>query len=203
MGAFHIVFIAVNLAIPGWLYFRSSNDSKPKISWDTFEEQMDHIVTATGDFGGCNKDEVVKVFYQLCERSMDEWTEKDSVIMERAAPDIVFTCEVRSDATFVQWRVEQSSEYDLNCQPARNVASDNASPAFVFDRKGELSAIEFGARTGERQSINVANCKKKMKLAQSRGTSEFPRLKSDPRDVATANRMCAQFIKQQGLGKSE
>lgn len=162
---------------------------------------MEKIVAASGDFGGCSKDEVVDVFRHLCEKSMEQWTDQDSVIVERAAQDIVFTCEVRNDVSFVQWRIERSDEYDLNCAPSRKIANDSASPAFVFDKKGELTAIEFYARSGERQSVNIANCRRKLKLALSRpvnGTGmqivdRMPRLKSDPRDFRRANRLCYEY----------
>lgn len=200
MGPVHIVFILINLAVPSWLYFRSDHDG-PDIAWGQFEDNMEKIVATSGDFGGCSKQEVVAVFRQLCEKSLEQWTDADSVIVERAAPDIVFTCEVRNDASFVQWRIERSDDYDLNCTPSRKIASDNASPAFVFDKKGELSAIEFFARTGERQSVNIANCRRKLKLALSRpprGTGmelvdRMPRLKSDPRDFRRANRLCYEY----------
>lgn len=201
MGPVQIVFIIVNLAVPGWLYFRNGESQGPDMAWSKFEDNMEKIVAATGDFGPCDKDDVVKIFRDLCQESLDRWTEKDSVIMERAAREIVFTCEVRSDASFIQWRRELSQEYDLKCQPARAIASDQTSPAFVFDKKGGLSAIEFFARDGDRQSVNVANCRRKLKLALDRGTrgsgmqivDRLVRLKSDPIDVITANRMCYQY----------
>lgn len=171
------------------------------MNWNKFEDNMEKIIAASGDFGSCDKKKVVEVFRSLCEKSMEQWSEKDSIIVERAAPDIVFTCEVREDASFVQWRIERSDDYDLDCAPSRKIASDSASPAFVFGKKGDLSAIEFSARTGERQSVNVANCRKKLKLALSRpanGTGmqmvdRMPRLKSDPKDFRRANRLCYEY----------
>ncbi len=200
MGAVHIVFIVLNLAVPSWLYFRTSNEN-PKLNWSKFEDNMERIVASTGDFGTCNKEQIVDLFVDLCERSMDEWTSEDSVIMERAAANIVFTCEVRNDASFVQWRLEPSEQYDLNCHPARKLASESASPAFVFDKQGELTAIEFFARNGDRQSINTKNCRRKLELALKKPAhtggsniaDSLPRLKSDPRDHVTANRMCFEY----------
>ncbi len=171
------------------------------MDWSQFEDNMEKIISASGDFGGCSKAEVVSVFRDLCEKSLEQWTDQDSVIIERAAPDIVFTCEVRNDASFVQWRIEPSDDYDLKCTPSRKIASDNASPAFVFDKKGDLAAIEFFARTGDRQSVNIANCRRKLKLALNRPISgtgaqvvdRLPRLKSDPRDFRRANRLCFEY----------
>lgn len=204
MGIIPIAFILINLAVPGWLYFRTGEKTEstdPQMNWSHFQDNMEKIVGAAGDFGPCDKKQIVRVFRDLCERSMDAWTEKDSVIIERAARDIVFTCEVRNDVSFVQWRYEASDQYDLNCEPARKIASDTAAPAFVFNHKGDLSAIEFFARSGERQSVNVANCRRKLKLALSRPASgsgmtivdRMPRLKSDPRDFVMANRVCYEY----------
>lgn len=202
MGPFHIVFIVINMAIPGWVYYRSS-DAKdtPHIKWSPWQDNMERIVGASGGFDGCSKQDVVRYLRQLCEKSMERWTEEDSVIVERASSTIVFSCEVRSDATFVQWRLEPTEDPDIKCQPVRGDGSMQAAPAFVFDQKGLLSAIEFSARNGERQTVNAANCRRKLQLTLGRKirttsmneVDRMPRLKSDPRDYVMANRMCFEY----------
>ncbi len=190
------------MAIPGWIYFRGADShDTPYIKWKPWQHSMEQIVDASGGFEGCSNTDVVRYLRQLCEKSMEEWSEKDSVIMERASSTIVFSCEVRSDATFVQWRLENSEDADIKCQPTRGEDSIKAAPAFVFDRKGILTAIEFSARDGERQAVNTANCRRKLKLTLERNiktttwdeVEHMPRLKSDPRDYATANRMCFEY----------
>lgn len=201
MGAFEIIFIAINIAVPSWLYFRSSeSNDTPKIKWSRFEENMTKIVASGGGFEGCATTDVVQYMKDLCEKSMDKWTDKDSIIIERASVDVVFSCEARADATFVQWRLEPSGDADLKCQAPHSGDGINHTPAFVFDRKGELHSIEFDAENGERQSIKIANCRRKLELTLKRGTKlgkdwidTMPKLKSDPSDVVTANRVCAEY----------
>ncbi len=202
MTPFHIAFILFNMAIPGWIYFSSSvSTDTPYIKWKPWQHSMEQIVEASGGFEGCSDSDVVRYVRQLCEKSMEEWTEKDSVIMERASSTIVFSCEVRSDATFVQWRLEATEDADIKCQPVRGGESIKASPAFVFDRKGLAVAIEFSARNGQRQAVNTANCRRKLKLTLERNiktttweeVERMPRLKSDPQDFAMANRMCFEY----------
>jgi len=202
MGPFHIIFILVNMAIPSWVYMRSADTKDtPRLKWDPWEENMERIVDVSGGFEDCSNADVVRYLRELCEKSMERWTEQDSVILERASSTVLFSCEVRSDATFVQWRLEETEDFDIKCQPGRNRASVGAAPAFVFDQKGALSAIEFSARNGERQSVNAANCRRKLQLTLDRKVrtdtqavvDKMPRLKSDPIDWVMANRMCFEY----------
>lgn len=190
------------MAIPGWVYMRSADTADtPRLKWDPWEENMEKIVEVSGGFRGCSNDDVVRYIRELCEKSMERWTEQDSVILERASSSILFSCEVRNDATFVQWRLEENDDFDIKCQPGAHLDAIAAAPAFVFDQKGALTAIEFSARNGERQSVNSANCRRKLKLTLNRrvktdnqaAIDRMPRLKSDPQDFVMANRMCFQY----------
>lgn len=179
----------------------SDSEDTPRLKWGPWQENMERIVDVSGGFEGCTNEDVVRYVRQLCEKSMEQWTEKDSVILERASSSLLFSCEVRSDATFVQWRLESTEDPDIKCQPGKNHQNIAASPAFVFDRTGALSAIEFSARNGQRQSVNTANCRRKLKLTLNRNikpssieaVDKMPRLKSDPSDFVMANRMCFEY----------
>lgn len=202
MTPFHIIFILVNMAIPGWVYFRSADSpDTPRLKWSPWQDSMERIVEVSGGFKDCTNGDVVRYIRQLCEKSMDQWSEKDSVILERASSSILFSCEVRTQFTLVQWRLEQTNDPDIKCQPGKNQENIAASPAFVFDHKGFLTAIEFSARNGERQAVNTANCRRKLQLSLSRnekptnldGVDHMPHLKSDPTDYVMANRMCFEY----------
>ncbi|MGE4132197.1 MAG: hypothetical protein AB7F86_11205 [Bdellovibrionales bacterium] len=194
MGVVQIVFVLVNLAVPGWLYFRSSdNPNKPHIQWGAFENHLESIVKSSGGFAPCDDDQVVVYIRQLCETSMDRWTDLDSVIVERAAPHVVFSCEVRLGETYVQWRLEDTPDPDIQCGVENRIASVEPSPAFVFSREGELTDIEFSSRQGDRQTVPVKNCRRKLQLALKRRSKRLLRLKSDPMDFSTANSMCYNY----------
>lgn len=202
MGPVHIIFILINMAIPGWIYFRTTeSQDTPHIKWGPWQDNMERIVEVSGGFQNCSRDDVVRYLRDLCEKSMERWTDEDSVIVERASSTIVFSCEVRADATFVQWRLENTEDPDIKCQSGKNQQNIAAGPAFVFDHMGELKAIEFSARNGERQSVNTANCRRKLQLTLTRNVKpdnpeavdRMPRLKSDPRDYVMANRMCFEY----------
>jgi hypothetical protein len=192
------------MAIPGWVYLRSSESADtPYLKWGAWEENMDKVLEASGGFDSCTNQELISYLRQLCEKSLERWTEKDSVVVERASDSVVLSCEVRSDVTFVQWRLESSSEGDIKCQPGTHKTAMQAEPAFVFNKKGELAAIEFWARNRERQSVNTANCRRKLKLAEDRklktdsmeAVDKLPHLKSDPKDYVMANRICFEYVR--------
>jgi hypothetical protein len=190
------------MALPGWIYLRSSQrDDTPLLKWSAWEDSMEKIVEGSGGFSDCSNGDVVRYLRQLCEGSLERWSKDDSVVLERASNSVVFSCEVRSDVTFVQWRLENSSDGDIKCRPGPHKQAMEAEPAFVFDKKGELNAIEFWGRNRERQSVNAANCRRKAELTVSRNVKtesmeavdRLPRLKSDPQDWVMANRMCFQY----------
>ncbi len=179
----------------------SVREDVPRLKWASFEDNMERVIEAGGGFDGCSSSDVVQVLRQLCETSLERWTETDTVILERASNSIVFSCEVRADVTFVQWRMETSSDGDLKCNPGPHLEALRAEPAFVFGKKGDLEAIEFWGRNGKRQSVNTANCRRKLQLTLSRkvktdsmsSVDHMPRLKSDPQDHVMANRICFEY----------
>lgn len=189
-------------AVPGWVYMRSSErEDVPRLKWSAFEDNMSKVIEAGGGFEGCATSEVVQRLRELCETSLERWTEKDSVILEMASPSIVFSCEVRSDVTFVQWRLEHSPTGGLKCQPGPRADMIKTEPAFVFGKKGDLESIEFWGRNGKRQAVNTANCRRKLQLTLKRNLAtasvsavdRMPRLKSDPQDYVMANRICFEY----------
>lgn len=204
-----IIFIALNVAVPSWLYFSSKDaGDTPRIKWAPFEENLTRVVKASGGFDGCPDSDVVQYIRNLCERSQDKFKGNDSVIIERASSDTVFSCEARADATFVQWRVEPSQEADLPCTSRPQKDSLSHEPTFVFDRVGELMAIEFDAQNGERQAVKSVNCAKKLELVSKKTLSgkgrlaaELPRLKSDPPDYLMANKICIDYHVAEGWEK--
>ncbi len=207
MGPVQIVFILINLSIPAWLYFRSSDaGTNPRISWSRFESNMEKIIEASGGFAPCSTDDVVEYLRDLCEKSMERWSPEETTVVERAAAEVIFSCEVRLDATFVQFQLENSTEdFDLKCGLPASYKHLYPTPAFVFDRKGDWVAIEFYARNRQRQSVPMANCHRKLQLALARAERgqriRFMRLKGDPPDWAMANRMCFEYGTDEGWKK--
>ena len=92
MGAFQIIFVAINLALPYWLWTRSTSTSPP-VKWEAFEGQLGRVLDASGGFE-CETGEIVALIKDLCERSGKRLGESESVAFELPAANILYSCEM-------------------------------------------------------------------------------------------------------------
>ncbi len=179
----------------------ADTSDSPEMKWNVWQDNLEKVLDASGGFRNCSDSEVIRIFRELCEKSMAQRMDHDTTMIEQASSSVVFSCEAFEEVTFVQWRLEQSEDGNLNCQPGKHREALEAAPSFVFSKTGALVSIEFSARNGERQMVNLANCRRKVELTVKRNIQtpdmasidKLPRLKSDPSDYVMANRMCFEY----------
>jgi hypothetical protein len=196
-----VAFVLVNLAVPYWIWTSKSVNNLPTVERDAFRKHLFEISEASGGFAPCGTDDVVETISELCDKSRRKYTEKESTAFDRAAVDVVFSCEVQKDAVKVQWLPERSADHDMNCEADRDELMAYA-PTFVFNLKGQIRQIEYSTPDGGRQTAPMKNCRLKLKaLKAMNGTptsrEEFVRrlghLGGDPPDWRTENLMCLEY----------
>ncbi|MGE0529344.1 MAG: hypothetical protein AB7G93_08325 [Bdellovibrionales bacterium] len=202
MGVVQIVFFAINLAIPAWLWMGSSSSDLPTVEWNQWKINLERLIAAQGGFAACSRRDVVDAFLSLCRSSRDLWNKEKSTEVERAGTGVVYTCEVRTSSLVVSWFTQENPKADLACKaPLRSLGLET-DPSFHFNLQGDLQWIEFSSRAGDRQALSVTTCRRKLKKADT----IFPRPRDpevfvkalgtesgDPSDALTANRLCLAY----------
>jgi hypothetical protein len=213
MGPFQIAFVAINLMLPAWLYFRSDSMG---VKWDAFDKTMARLIDASGG-ANCDTDDIVDKVNEICLKSGRKSTKNDTVVLERDIGAMTYSCEWRRESIAVKLTHAVEADRKPECVLKDPFSVYNSQPGFVFTPKGFVNSISFDSSSGERQVIPVSNCRRKLKaLKGNYPTMEsleaaMPDAPNDPPDRKTANRMCWVFdaapgwaaFRRRYLGKSE
>jgi len=213
MGPFQIAFIAMNLILPAWLYIRSDTLG---VKWETWEQSMTRLINASGG-ANCPTEDIVSKIEDLCKKSGRKASKQEAVIMEQDIGASTYSCEWRRETMSV--KISRAAEKDVKdeCVLKDSRSTLTVQPAFVFNPKGFVSSISFDGADGERQTIAISSCRRKLKRLKGEASSSeeleatMPAAPNDPPDYRIANRMCWVFdaasgwkaIRQRYPGKSE
>lgn len=213
MGPFQIAFVAINLMLPAWLYFRSDSNG---VKWDAFDKTMARLIDASGG-ANCDTDDIVDKVHELCVKSARKASKNDTVVLERDIGATTYSCEWRRESLMVKFSHAAEADRRPECVLKDSFAVLTQQPAFIFTPKGFVNSMSFDSAGGERQIIPVTNCRRKLKKLKGEfATADeleaaIPEAPNDPSDRKTANRMCWVFdaapgwaaFRQRYLGKSE
>jgi hypothetical protein len=200
MGVFQILFIAINVAFPVWLWTRTSTE-KSQTDWPVFERNLARVVESDEGFPGCNSFDIVDIFHQLCEKSFQESNGGQTLPMERASAQVVFSCIYKKDNINISWRLEEGHPVEMSCADPGGVVIGHG-PGFNFNSAGKIKSIEFYNEDNERESVPYRNCR--VKAARIKKMSAPPatlpeflqalgKTAGDPPDFYHANMMCFTF----------
>lgn len=201
MIVFEVAFLLVNLAVPYWIWTSKSTSTLPKVAHESIKKTVHELSEAAGGFAPCDSTDVADLIDDLCEKSREKWTEKESVAFERAAANVVFSCEVKKGEVNVQWLPNSDGDHDLNCIADREQLMAYG-PTFVLNLKGQMRRIEYSTPEGGRAATPMLNCRQKLKRA--RGFTRIPastdafldalgNIPNDPPDYLTGNLICLGF----------
>ncbi|MGZ3723932.1 MAG: hypothetical protein ACXVA9_13405 [Bdellovibrionales bacterium] len=200
MGIFQILFIAINVAFPVYLWTRTSTE-KSKTDWVAFERNLSRVVESDEGFPGCSTFDVVDIFHQLCESSFQKSKKGPSLIMEKTSSQLVFSCRYNKDTITVAWRLEDGRPVEMGCNDPGGVVVGHG-PGFNFTPQGRIKSIEFFNEDNEREQVPYRNCRVKAERIKSitkppERLVEFLQLlgkaPGDPPDFYHANMMCFTF----------
>jgi hypothetical protein len=200
MGVFQILFIAINLAFPVYLWTRTSTE-KSKTDWMTFDRNLTRVVESDEGFPGCSTLDVIDIYHQLCEASFQNITKGPMLPVERAGKDLVFSCLYTKDNIAVSWRLEEGRKPEMDCkEPGGQVVGHG--PGFNFNSQGKLKSIDFFNQDNERERVPYRNCR--VKAGRIKAITSAPptvgeflmqlgSAPGDPPDYYHANMMCYTF----------
>lgn len=202
MGVFQIIFIALTVAVPSWLYTRTDHDKRSEIDWTTLEKNLARLIESDEGFPDCSTLEVVDVIHNLCDHSRRNFHEGNPMPVEQASKQVVFSCFVQKDLIQVGWHLEENPDSQLACrEPGGEVI--RLAPEFIFNNKGRMSSIEFSNGEKTRESVPYRNCRVKASVAKAMDISSTQELGAflqalgqtpgDPFDYASANLICLTF----------
>ncbi len=200
MGIFQILFIAINVAFPVYLWTRTSTE-KSKTDWIAFDRNLSRVVESDEGFPGCSTFDVVEIYHQLCEDSFKKSKDGQSLLAEKIGPTLVFSCLYHKDTITVAWRLEEGRKAEVECKDPGGVVVGHG-PGFNFNVEGKLKSIEFFNEDNERELVPYRNCRIKAARVKTLNSSP-PRLveflqwigktPGDPPDFYHANMMCFTF----------
>jgi hypothetical protein len=201
MGVFEILFVAMTIALPTWLWTRASTE-KAKTDWTVWEKNFARIVESDQGFPGCPTLNVIDTYRDLCQASQQREAEGHPIAVERASPKVVFTCLFAKKNINVAWRLENSSSgTTLDCgDPGGHIME--LGPGFNFNLDGRIKSFEFWSQDNDRESIPYRNCRIKAGRAKSITPppptlrdflQKLGRIDKDPGDFLDANLMCLVF----------
>jgi hypothetical protein len=222
MGVFQIIFIAVNLSIPYWLWSRSSREpEQPKIKWEALGANLHRILESSGGYT-CAPSKVVDRVRELCEQSEEKLTDKTTLAFEQIISNMLYRCEVKKSSVAITITPlvgeNGDEEMDDECTAFDSYQTLAMNPEFLFTYSGFVNRMSFSSGPTTRQMVLISNCRKKLKVARSIAAadqSEFVerlgQLPNDPSDFHSANRLCLIYdsapgwmeVRQQYLEKSE
>lgn len=202
MGAFQIIFVLVNIAIPVWLLMDHRKEGLD-IEWGVLAGNIERMISDHSEMRGCSPREVSEHILSICQNSYGKMEKKRSFVENGVASEAQFACRVSDRAIAVHWRPKQFTDEDIKCQMVNSDAL-RANPEFTFDLKGRYSNIYFTNSTGEREFISVRNCRLKLRdlmkseVAKKTFSEEnllqmMPAQVRDPSDALTANQMCLHY----------
>ncbi len=201
MGAFQIIFVAVNLIVPYWIYkSRTSSDAAPAIQfdWNKWEYTMGSTLLASGGFN-CPVADVMRDVRDLCQKSEDKWDGKSMSYFEQAIGNSLISCGARGDGLDVQISRPDTYE-DETCMATDRSDTIGLAPIFEFNLKGLLRAISFTGPNNDVQKIKILSCRKKLKRLKGVKAATFEELVSkmgsdpgDPPDQQSANHLCVVY----------
>jgi hypothetical protein len=200
MGVFQVIFVAINLYVPYWVWSNSSRE-KSKVEWTTLEKNVARLIESDEGFPPCETLQVVDIFHELCETSMGKLKDTQSTRVERASKQVVFHCEFRKNEINIGWRLESSNDAKLECgEPGGDVIA--FTPSFNFTHTGRMKSIAFIGQGSQVQAIPYRNCRAKAsRLATLRPSprdlddflSSVGKTEGDPPDYLRANLLCLTF----------
>lgn len=215
MGPFQIAFIAVNLILPTWLYFRT--DTTSKVEWKILEKNIGRLIDSGGG-ANCETDKISDKVIELCKKAVRKQDNSEIIVFEQDIGDHTYACEARQNSISLTIHRAEVADPDRACilnDPHNTIAQ---SPGFVFTMKGFVNSMSFMGDDGDRQTVGVKSCRRKLKAAKSLNYSNAQELEAalpispnDPSDVKLANRFCWVYdaapawaeVRQRCLGKSE
>jgi hypothetical protein len=199
MGIFEILFVAMNVALPAWLWTRSTVD-KSHTDWPVWEKNVARIIESDEGFPPCPTLKVVDILRDLCLKSQDRFKAAQPALTEGASKSVVFSCEYHQDGITVGWRLENTSG-NLECGDPGGSLIEH-SPTFDFNSDGRMKSIGFWGQDNSRQSVPYRNCR--TKAATVKTIRQPPRelngflerighTAKDPADYMTANLFCLTY----------
>ena len=202
MGVFQIVFLALNLAVPYWLWTRTSSETAGGgVDWTMLEKNLARLIESDEGFPNCSTLEVVDVIHKLCERSHKNFHDGNPSSIERASKQVVFSCYVTKGSIKIGWHLEDNPDSELECrEPGGDVIP--LGPEFTFNEKGRMRSIEFSTALKTRQTVPYRNCRAKATKVQTLDSApadiwaflrEIGRTPGDPEDFISANLICLTF----------
>lgn len=200
MGVFQIAFVAINLMLPAWLYFRSDSNG---VKWDQFDKTMTRLIDASGG-ANCPTGEIVDKVHELCVKSSRKASKNETVVLERDIGALTFSCEWRRESMTVKWSHAAEADRRPECVLKDSFQALGAQPAFIFTPKGFVNSISFDGPSGDRQVIPVTSCRRKLKQLKGDYASvdafeaAIPDAPNDPPERKIANRLCWVFDSAKG-----
>ncbi len=200
MGIFQILFVAVNLAVPYYLWSGSSK-SEVKVNWINWERNLGRLIDGEGGFAPCGTQEIVLLYRELCELSQKKTDEHTPTVIERAGQKVVFSCEIQKNTMVMHWYANSDPSLDLECELPGGEGVDRAA-GFALTDKGRMKSLDFFSGDGQMQSVSLQNCRKKALRARSLASVPLSRAEflstlgkdpADPSDFTMANHMCLLF----------
>jgi len=195
VGVLHIAFVAINLVVPYWIWTKVSSGPPVKVEWPAAEKTMARLLEASGGLN-CPTQEVVKHWRALCDKSLQEYSEKDTVIYRQQLGNQMYSCEVRKDSLQIKIVPEEPASENEPCLAYDSRQTLNLSPAFVLTLAGSVNSMSFVGLDGERHSFSVRNCRRKLKRAPASVSSHemledlLGQDAKDPAEFRIVNRLC-------------
>jgi hypothetical protein len=196
---FEILFLILTVGVP--IFFTTRTTHAPaSLEWSVWEKTMARLIDSDGGFPGCSTLDMVGTIEDLCETSRDKMRHGRSVIVERASPQVIFSCEYTKQSMRVIWRLGKSPAGDLKCSDPGGAMIPHA-PGFVFAHDGRMRAFEFVDANGIRQTLPARNCRSKAVLAKNIEPPatlddffvQLGPMAGDPKDYIDANFICFVF----------
>ena len=200
MNIFQILFVAVNIAIPYWLWTGTSK-AEADMDWVTWERNVGRLVDGEGGFEPCGTNKVVTLLRDLCETSKQKMHGKSATVVEQAGQKMVFACEVGATDIIIHWFANSDPKLDLDCEIPTEQGVSQAT-GFSLTKRGRMKSLEFLSKTNQPASVTLQNCRKKVTRAKTLPTppptvaeflSALGPLAHDPKDYISANYMCLLF----------
>lgn len=202
MGIFQIVFLAINLAVPYWLWVRTTPEKSDVVDWTILERNLARLIESDDGFPGCATLQVVDVIHELCEKSYEDFKDGKPGPVERSARQVAFRCQFSKGAIHIGWRLEDNPNSELECREPGGEIIPHA-PTFNFNYGGRMRSIEFTGTDHNHQTLPYRNCRQKAARLQKLNPSEINDLATflekvgqdtgDPRDHLSANLLCLTY----------
>jgi hypothetical protein len=200
MGVFEVIFVVLTVAVPAWLWTRTSTE-KVKIDWSTWDRNVARLIDSDGGFPGCETLQAVDVFQDLCEASRQHEREGNPLAVERASKQVVFSCLYKKQSMTIHWRLEDNSEGTMDCgDPGGHLVT--LGPGATFDQQGRIKTLDYWGENNDRESVPYRNCRVKALRAKTMTSppadfigflQKIGRTDRDPSDFMSANLMCYTF----------